>query len=81
MRGVCKTPQAFGLRSLTIELNDERGERHSRRITGPAQMSDVLAAKNAKDTKSLIFVLKHQPTDEWQPPAEGLGVDAPDPRG
>ena len=44
-------------------------------------MSDVLAAKNAKDAKSLIFVLKHQPTDEWQPLAEGLGVDAPDPRG
>jgi len=46
---------APSLRASIFEnrVDDERGERHSRRITGPAQMSDVLAAKNAKGAKSL----------------------------
>ena len=54
---------------------------HGSRAVALHSKKRFLAAKNAKDTKSLIFVLKHQPTDEWEPLSEGLGVDAPDPRG
>ena len=59
MRGVCKNAPSLRAAIFDNRIHDERGERHSRRNSDSAQMSDVLAAKNAKDAKSLIFELKH----------------------